>query len=263
MSPSPARPSPADPSRDRATAPAALDDAQPAHRCGVCGAPIARGLTRIAAVLAATVFVTACGGGSDGEGSADAGRTTPGEPATMALQPVLPDESRCVLSRGYSLTALQLGPAWASAAGLGPPRERSEAIERWTIEINETHLEHITTALAGGCKPRLDFTTRGTTAALGAGQAAYDARVQLKHNERALRDEIVESAGFPMPGCIGLVCQQAIDHSIEIDRPIALADVLAISSRAIAEAVAGGTSMSDQAHADWQLGSPRLRIPIP
>ena len=40
-------------------------------------------------------------------------------------------------------------------------------------------------------------------------------------------------------------------------------NVLVAESSAVAEAIAGGASSSDQAHADWQLDSPLLRVPIP
>jgi hypothetical protein len=66
-----------------------------------------------------------------------------------------------------------------------------------------------------------------------------------------------------MFGCDSIVCQSHTDHATEVDRALLTGEVLTVTSTGVAEAASGGRSASDQAHADWQVDWPLLRVPIP
>lgn len=238
---------------------------------------------RIAAATSiAAIALAACGGG--GESDADAAAadelaavtvvssvstssaTTQPRPAASAPEASSASAATtdpCTQSRAFGLAAIRHEAASAGAVGTGVPRERSQSSELWTLEVSALQAEYLAESLAGGCIPKLEFTTEGTTSALGSGRSSYEAKVRVLLDNIVLRRRIQEAASFPMPGCNSIVCQRFTDYAVELDRSIVAGNVLVVESSAVAEAIAGGASSSDQAHADWQLDSPLLRVPIP
>lgn len=169
----------------------------------------------------------------------------------------------CTFSRAFSLAMIRDGAVSAGAVGTGRQRERDQIPGRWRLEVSDSQAEYLAESIDGGCTPMIEFTTEGTTSALGRGRASYRAAVQLRVNGVELGPRLVESATYPMFGCASIVCQRHTDHAAAIDRALVAGDVMTVTSSAVAEAVAGGRGASDQAHADWQVDSPLLRVPIP
>ncbi len=223
-------------------------------------------LGRWSALVAASaaLVLAACGGGDDTwtDTSAQATSSIP-RAASKASSTGAAATAACEASRAFGFTAISGESARASANGVGTPYERNQASELWTLEITPEQVEYIVESLAGGCTPLIEFTTEGTTSALNAGRSSYRAKVEVLFNGQPLRRPIREGESFPMAGCDTIVCQQFTDYARELPQTVAVGDLLTVSSSAIATAIAGGTSSSDQAHADWQLDSPLIRVPIP
>lgn len=235
-----------------------------------------------AVISIAAIALVACGGGDEGDAPAAAGdelaavtvvssvttSSVTKQPPPHATAPEASSASAatadaCTRSRAFGLVAIRHEAASAGAVGTGVPRERSQSSELWTLEVSALQAEYLAESLAGGCIPTLEFTTEGTTSALGSGLSSYEAKVRVLLDNIVLRRRIHEAASFPMVGCDSIVCQRFTDYAVELERTLVAGNVIVVESTAVADAIAGGTSSSDQAHADWQLDSPLLRVPIP
>lgn len=169
----------------------------------------------------------------------------------------------CTASRPYGLTQILDGEVSTGVVGRGTRPVRDQASGRWLLVVTDRQAEYLAESVAGGCSPTIEFTTEGTTSALGHGRSSYVAKVIVRLNGTSLRPRILESEAYPMFGCETIVCQTSTDYATVIGRALTVGERLIVTSTAKAEANAGGDNASDQAQADWDLEWPLLRIPIP
>jgi hypothetical protein len=110
----------------------------------------------------------------------------------------------------------------------------------------------------------VEFTMRATTGSLGSGSASYTASYQLQVPGNPSYSG-TDSGVHPLSSCLphGLTCQVNTLVGTFFPTVLQAGDVITLTGTATAEAIAGGTSSFDQAHADWRIRYPVLRIPIP
>lgn len=170
----------------------------------------------------------------------------------------------CTTHRPYLLTTVVDQRAWADAVGhVQPNFEASEGEHFYMLEVSEQQAQYIQEAFDGGCTPQVEFDTRGTTSTLGAGDAWYLGMAEAHVNAAVIGSRVTESESHPMKDCTTLVCQKTNQHYQSLTSPVAAGSLIIVDGKARAYARAGGTSTSDQAHADWRIQYPVLLIPIP
>lgn len=164
----------------------------------------------------------------------------------------------CTVIRTYGFATITNDPAWASVVGHVQDHEISDGSHDYQLEVTARQAQYLDESIAGGCTPQVKYQTRGTTGALGRGDAFYDGTVTVSTGGGAS-----ESGVHPLPDCEHLTCQVSNVHHDDLSSTLSAGSTITVSGSATATAIAGGLTTGDQAHADWRVTFPVLRIPIP
>ena len=173
----------------------------------------------------------------------------------------------CTLVRPYPLATVLDDKAWANAHGyIGPMESTDAGISEFALTLSAQQADQLQESIDGGCVPHLRFSTRGTVQSLGTGTSSFVGVVTAAVAGTAM-GPINVAGTYPLSAsCVDITCQENLVHDLDLRFAaggVSAGAMITVSSTSLAAAAVTVADQFHQAHADFSVRYPVLRIPIP
>jgi hypothetical protein len=171
----------------------------------------------------------------------------------------------CTLVRPYTLSTVLNEKAWADAHGyIGPMQSADDGDFEFALTLSQRQADELEESINGGCMPHVRYWTRGTVVSFGTGSTASFAGIVDTRVDGNYLGQDSHTGLFPLSsGCTSITCQENLVHDVDLFFPARAGSVISVSSIASAAATVNVADQFHQAHADFSVRYPVLRIPIP
>lgn len=181
--------------------------------------------------------------------------------ALVAVPSPAQADSACTVQRTYGFRGVGVERAWASAVGSLRPAMVDTGSENYALAVTDRIAQYVQESIAGGCAPTVAFATRATTGGMGSSFSFFQGTATVGGGSAS--GSVTESGGHPLGDCHVFTCFAINDHQFPLGGPVHAGSQLTVTGSSTAIAIARMFTAYHQAHADWRIQFPVLRVPIP